>query len=472
VVPPGSQNNVAIMYKSPSAKKTCIDTVETRTDGILPEVQLTHQIAILEATPDFVGYADAKTQHILYINQAGRKMIGLTKDEDVTKLKISDVHPEWTNQLFDKEILPAAIREGVWNGECAFRNRDGREIPVMMVLISHKALNGEMERFSTISRDITDRKQTEAMKESEQNYRSLFQNASIGIFHSLPEGQFLRVNHALAQMLGYVSPEEMISAITNISTQIYVDSKKHSNLLAATSEKTDWVYAENRYRRKNGTILTANLSVRRVLNSDGKLVYLEGFVEDITERKQMEEALKDSERRYRELSIVDDLTQLYNSRHFYFQLKIELDRSNRYEQPFTLLLLDLDNFKAFNDAYGHVEGDHVLRRLGHVVKRCLRETDLAYRYGGEEFTIVLPMTTSADGTATAERIRTEFKKETFSPVPGQEVHVTVSIGLAQYKPHEEMKAFVHRVDQLMYQGKKNGKDRVCSESSSQEQFKW
>ena len=185
---------------------------------------------------------------------------------------------------------------------------------------------------------------------------------------------------------------------------------------------------------------------------------------NITERKRMEEALRDSEKRYRELSIVDDLTQLYNSRHFYFQLKIELDRSNRYGQPLTLLLLDLDNFKAFNDAYGHVEGDQVLRKLGQVVKRCLRETDFAFRYGGEEFTILLPMTTSADGAVTAERIRTEFKKETFSPEPGQEVHVTVSIVLAQYRSQEEMKVFVHRVDQLMYQGKKNGKDRVCSES--------
>jgi len=188
--------------------------------------------------------------------------------------------------------------------------------------------------------------------------------------------------------------------------------------------------------------------------------------------KKTEQELKESEQRYRELSIIDDLTQLYNSRHFYFQLKSELDRSNRYGQPLTLLLLDLDNFKHFNDTYGHVEGDQVLRRLGQVVKRCLRETDSAYRYGGEEFTIVLPMTTSADGAITAERIRTEFKKETFSPVSGQEVHMTVSIGLAQYRPQEDMKVFVHRVDQLMYQGKKEGKDRVCSESSPQEPFKW
>jgi two-component system cell cycle response regulator len=174
--------------------------------------------------------------------------------------------------------------------------------------------------------------------------------------------------------------------------------------------------------------------------------------------------LRESEKRYRELSIIDDLTQLYNSRHFYFQLKIELDRSNRYGQPLTLLLLDLDNFKAFNDAYGHVEGDNVLSRLGQVVKRCLRQPDSAYRYGGEEFTILLPMTTSADGAVTAERIRTEFKKETFSTTPGQDANMTVSIGVAQYRPQEAVKAFVHRADKLMYQGKKNGKDSVCCET--------
>jgi two-component system cell cycle response regulator len=73
------------------------------------------------------------------------------------------------------------------------------------------------------------------------------------------------------------------------------------------------------------------------------------------------------------------------------------------------------------------------------------------------------MTTGEDGAVTAERIRTEFKKENFSTVPGKDVKMTVSIGLAQYKTQEEMKSFVHRVDQLMYRGKKNGKDRVCFE---------
>jgi two-component system cell cycle response regulator len=162
--------------------------------------------------------------------------------------------------------------------------------------------------------------------------------------------------------------------------------------------------------------------------------------------------------------MIDDLTQLYNSRYFHQQLRMEVDRVNRYVQPLTLLLLDLDDFKAFNDVYGHVEGDQVLFRVGQVVKKRLRQTDSAYRYGGEEFTILLPMTTSVDGNITAERIRTEFKKEIFIPESGEKVHMTLSIGLAQYRPQEEIKMFVHRADQLMYQGKKNGKDRVCFES--------
>ncbi|EKD38023.1 MAG: diguanylate cyclase/phosphodiesterase with pas/pac sensor(s), partial [uncultured bacterium] len=223
-------------------------------------------------------------------------------------------------------------------------------------------------------------------------------------------------------------------------------------------------YLESYQRRKDGEKRLLAWYCRALKDKNGQVTGALSSARDITERKQAEEALRESEIKYRELSIVDDLTQLYNSRYFYHQLKMEIDRTDRYGQPLTLLLLDLDDFKRFNDAYGHVEGDQVLRRLGQVVKRCLRQTDSAYRYGGEEFTILLPMTASGEGVVIAERIRTEFKKETFSPAPGQDVHITVSMGVAQYKQQEEMKAFVHRVDQLMYQGKKNGKDRVCSES--------
>ena len=156
-----------------------IGTITDITERKKVEESQKQLVAIIEATPDFVGFADAKDKHIIYINKAGHKMIGVDEDEDVTKLKIFDIHPEWTNKMFAEEILPAAVRDGTWEGECAFLNiRDRHEIPVLMVLSSHKASNGEVEVFSTISRDITERKraekrQAELLKEVESVNREL-----------------------------------------------------------------------------------------------------------------------------------------------------------------------------------------------------------------------------------------------------------------------------------------------------------
>ncbi|MBN2398001.1 MAG: sensor domain-containing diguanylate cyclase [Deltaproteobacteria bacterium] len=185
-------------------------------------------------------------------------------------------------------------------------------------------------------------------------------------------------------------------------------------------------------------------------------------LEDITDRKLAEEALRESEARYRTLSVTDSLTELYNSRHFYDQLQLEIERAERYGHPLSLLLLDIDNFKQFNDTYGHLEGDEVLIRLGDVIRRCLRKTDSAYRFGGEEFTVILPETAGGAATVLAERIREDFADEDFHPVDSPEtVHETVSIGVAQYRPREGLRPFIRRADFNMYGAKEEGKNRVC-----------
>jgi diguanylate cyclase (GGDEF)-like protein/PAS domain S-box-containing protein len=319
------------------------------------------------------------------------------------------------------------------------------------------------QRIRELEFSNSERQQTEeALRESEDRYRTLVENASDVVFRTDENGYFTFVNPAVIRITGY-EEEEIIGKQYTILIRPDMRDEAMKFFGRQFVKGIKNTYSEYPMLTKEGHELWFGQNTQLIVE-DGNVTGFQAVARDITERKEVEAQLKNSEKRYRELSIVDDLTQLYNSRHFYFQLKIELDRSNRYKQPLTLLLLDLDNFKQFNDAYGHIEGDQVLMRLGQVVKRCLRETDFAYRYGGEEFTILLPMTTSEDGAVTAERIRTEFKKENFSPAPSRDVHVTVSIGLAQYKPQEDMKAFVHRVDQLMYQGKKSGKDRVCCES--------
>jgi len=297
-----------------------------------------------------------------------------------------------------------------------------------------------------------------AVVSQEEKFSKAFHSAPYAVtITRLSNGTIVDVNETFGSITGYDRSEVM--GKKTIDLQLWEVNENRTAVVDALLSKGSVKAMELFFRKKSGERITGLFSAELITIEGEKNIL--ASIADITDRKRTEESLRESERRYRELSIVDDLTHLYNSRHFHQQLQIEIDRANRYQQPLTLLLLDLDNFKSFNDAYGHVEGDRVLARIGQVVKRCLRRTDSAYRYGGEEFTIILPMTTVAEGSVLAERIRLEFSKELFCPTQDKTVQMTLSIGLAQYVGQEEIKAFVHRVDRLMYQGKQNGKNRIC-----------
>jgi len=171
------------------------------------------------------------------------------------------------------------------------------------------------------------------------------------------------------------------------------------------------------------------------------------------ERTRMMEKLQ-------KLAITDGLTKLYNSRSFYTQLELEVDRFNRYKHPLALLLLDIDNFKEYNDSYGHLEGDKVLVRFSQIIKSCLRANDSAYRYGGEEFTVILPETNGDEAKTVAQRIRASLEAEKYKPVPGKVARITISIGVTQCYPKEELSTFIRRADKAMYLSKENGRNRV------------
>ena len=162
------------------------------------------------------------------------------------------------------------------------------------------------------------------------------------------------------------------------------------------------------------------------------------------------------------LAITDGLTKLYNLRHFYNQLEIEIDRSNRYGHILALLLLDIDHFKVYNDTYGHLEGDKVLIRLGQIIKSCLRTMDSAYRYGGEEFTIILPETTGEEANNVANRLKTAVELECFLPEPGKIYTITISIGVTEYSKSEQISEFILRADKAMYKSKAKGRNRISS----------
>ncbi len=160
------------------------------------------------------------------------------------------------------------------------------------------------------------------------------------------------------------------------------------------------------------------------------------------------------------LAITDGLTGLYNSRHFYKQIKMEVERSCRYITPLSLIMLDIDYFKKYNDTYLHVQGDKVLMRIGKLIRESLRAMDSAYRYGGEEFAIILPETKGDEARAAADRVRKTIASEIFTPEPGKAVSITISAGVTQYSHGETLKQFVQRADEALFASKGKGRDTV------------
>ncbi|MBW1892870.1 MAG: diguanylate cyclase [Deltaproteobacteria bacterium] len=182
----------------------------------------------------------------------------------------------------------------------------------------------------------------------------------------------------------------------------------------------------------------------------------------VLKERQLSSERSEMLRELKKLAITDGLTGLFNSRHFYKQLDIEVDRIKRYKHSISVLIIDIDHFKDFNDSFGHMEGDKLLVRLGALIKSCLRRMDTAYRYGGEEFTVILPETNNADAIIVAERIRKIIAEETFIPSSGEKIAITVSIGSTEYQAEERISTFVQRADKALYVSKDLGRNRISS----------
>ena len=170
------------------------------------------------------------------------------------------------------------------------------------------------------------------------------------------------------------------------------------------------------------------------------------------------------------LTIEDSLTGLYNSRHFFDQLDKEIKRSDRYLHPLSLIFIDLDNFKEINDTHGHMIGDKILALIAKRIKACLRSNDSAYRFAGDEFTIILPETTASEAKFVADRILSKFANEAFVINEKEISEITSSIGIAEYQINEGYQKFVHRADVTMYEAKQRGGNGVIISPAQNEPF--
>ena len=164
-----------------------------------------------------------------------------------------------------------------------------------------------------------------------------------------------------------------------------------------------------------------------------------------------------------ELTITDALTELYNFRYFRSKLFDEARRADRYHQPLSLLMLDVDHFKKINDFYGHQTGNIVLREISGIIRQCIRDVDTVSRYGGEEFMVILPQTLMHDALIIAERIRATVETAYFSNVQGQRnIRATISIGAAAYPDGlHTIEELLDKVDKALYKAKEGGRNLVC-----------
>jgi len=195
----------------------------------------------------------------------------------------------------------------------------------------------------------------------------------------------------------------------------------------------------------------------------------------------MMDTVRRREAELRDLVTKDALTSFYNRRYFFHRLNSEIQRAKRYERTLSLLILDVDNFKRFNDTYGHLEGDALLRGLAEVIRGTIRrsdakpsyEVDIACRYGGEEFAVILPEAAHVQGGEAAERLRASIEARGASivaerirrqieetPLDGKTV--TVSIGVSSYPDHgTDVDSLIRAADEAMYKAKRAGKNRVA-----------
>jgi len=165
--------------------------------------------------------------------------------------------------------------------------------------------------------------------------------------------------------------------------------------------------------------------------------------------------------RIQELTITDDCTGLYNARHLYKTLETEVYRSSRFGYEFSVLFIDLDHFKSVNDTHGHLVGSKLLAEIGYLVKAQLRLIDFAFRYGGDEFVVLLPQTSKDAALVVAKRLRDGLRGSSFCREEGLNLNVRASIGLATY-PHDARTAhdIIRQADEMMYLVKNTTRDNI------------
>ncbi len=303
-----------------------------------------------------------------------------------------------------------------------------------------------------MQRDLSDL--NHLLEASEEKYRSIFENVAEGIFRSHLDGTLLDVNPAMARILGYSSPRELLTEQSGSELLLFPDETEAGRFLGPIAKHGRVSNGQYRMVRKDGGHIWVEVSARTVESAKTRSTHIEGILSDVTERQRMLEDL-------RWLATTDGLTDLFNRRHFLEIAEREMSRGIRYGRNLSLLMLDIDHFKAVNDTYGHDMGDMVLKMVARVCREKIRECDLVGRLGGEEFAVLCPDTHEEEGSILAERLRQAIGEPRVPTPEGKLINVTISIGCAGLTGDTpDLETLLKLSDRALYAAKDSGRDRV------------
>jgi diguanylate cyclase (GGDEF)-like protein/PAS domain S-box-containing protein len=393
-----------------------------------------------------------KNRFIIEVNNALLKISGYGSEDFIG-------HP--VDKFYNKnsvEFYSASYDH--FSFEALFRAKDEREIPMLYSRSTLKDENNNITGFMYFLTDLTDLKATQVeLKRAEERYRSMYQNAVQGMFQSRLSGELIRVNPAYARILGYKSVKEVLS-LKEGSNKFYFSSEDRDKMIRAVQKKGAVVNHELRLKRKDGKPVWILANIRFV-ERDGADAILEGILVDNTKKKVLEKELRSDRKKFRNLSIHNNLTGLYNTRYLYQTLDKLIKDSKLTQKPFSLVFMDMDNFKRVVDTYGHLNGSQALKEVATTIKSCIKRPCLGVAYGGDEFVIVLPGFNKVKAKEKVEQIRLQMKHTTYLSKAGHKVHLGASFGIATFPDDtDNREGLLALADKAMFHIKQTGKGLV------------
>ncbi len=417
--------------------------------------------AFFDNAPVGIGLTDC-SGNLIAFNIHGAQQLGYTPEELIHLNILQLTHPDDRATTLDRiqQLLRGDINS--YRIEKRFMRKDGEVLWADLSVTAIRDTVGQIEFLAGIVIDITERKQAEiALQRQRQFLRQVIDTTPAIICARDRAGRFTLVNQTLADMYG-TTVEALLG---KTDTDMQLDASEIAQIRQQDQRVMDTgmdlIIPERRIIDVHGQTHYVSIIKRPLYLADGTADQVLVVATDITTRKLAEEQLHSLNEQLQQHAIRDELTGLYNRRYLNETLPRELQYAARHRQSIGVLMLDIDHFKYINDTYGHDAGDALLRAVGAFLQNNIRSADIACRYGGEEFTLVLVGTALYDTWQRAEDIRTGVKALV---VPYQCYvldTITASVGVAVFPDHSiTAEGLLKAADQALYQAKYSGRDRV------------